>query len=89
MVIGCGQELVHPVFYPCIPFHAAAVRTVPVSAAMVAVGQVSAFLPVAPAEVIAFGCGMACGKVCKDGFAVGVETLDEGMSEQALEGNFS
>ena len=89
VVIGCGQELVHPVGYPCIPFHTPTVGAVPVSAAMVAVGQVSAFLPVAPAEVIAFGCRMACGKVGKDGFAVRVETLYGRMSEQALEGDLS
>jgi len=79
----------HPVGYPCIPFHTAAVGEVPVSATMVAVGQVSAFLPVAPAEVVAFGCRMACGKVGKDGFAVWVETLYGRMSEQALERSLS
>jgi hypothetical protein len=61
----------------------------PVSATMVAVGQVSAFQSVAPAEVVAFGCGMACGKVGKDGFAVWVETLYGRMSEQALERSLS
>jgi hypothetical protein len=89
VVIGRWQEFVHPALNPGIPFHASTVWAVPVAAGMVPVGDVATFLPVAPAEVIAFGCRMACGKVGKDGFAVWVETLYGRMSEQALEGDLS
>jgi hypothetical protein len=61
----------------------------PVSTAMVPVTAVSTINMVTLGKVITFGCGMTCGKVGKDGPAVGVEGLDGEMSEQALEGNFS
>lgn len=56
-----------------------------VSAAVIAVGQVSAFLAVASAEMVSFCGGMACGKVGKDGLAIGIEILDGSMPEQRLE----
>jgi hypothetical protein len=58
---------------------------VPVSAAVVAVGQVSAFLTVASAEMVTFGSSMAGSKVRENRFAVRVEVLDGMMPEQRLE----
>lgn len=86
VVIGSGQDFMHPVFYPCIPFHAAAVWTVPVPAAMVTVCHVSAFLTVTPAEMVTFGSGMAGRKVRENRPAVWIEVPGGMMSEQGLEG---
>ena len=89
MVVGCGQQLRHPAFYPGIPFHTPAVGAEPVAAAMVPVTPVATANPVTPGQVIPLGRGMACGKIGEHGPAERVEALDGRMSEQALERNLS
>ncbi len=85
VVVGGGQQLRHPAFYPGIPFHTPAVWAVPVAATVVPVTPVPTVSMVTPGKVIAFGGGMACGKIGEHSPAEWVEALDMRMSEQGLE----
>ena len=89
MVVGGGQQLRHPAFYPGIPFHTPAVGAVPVSTTVVPLTPVATAIPVTPGQVIPLGGGMACGNIGEHGPAERVEALDGRMSEQALEKNLS